>query len=245
MRNVIVTGGTKGLGLAIAGRLAGAGDRVIAVARGRNDAFDAQAEALNAARPGCLHFRPFDLTQLDAIAALIQSVTQEHGPLYALVNNAGIGTPGLLATMPEHQIAALLHLNIAAPIAVTKYAVRAMMAAGGGGAIVNIGSIVASTGYSGLSVYAATRAALAGFTRSLARELGPLGITVNCVAPGFIDTDMTSDMTAADKARIAARSALRRMADAADVAGAVQYLLSDQARNITAITLTVDAGNTA
>jgi 3-oxoacyl-[acyl-carrier protein] reductase len=119
------------------------------------------------------------------------------------------------------------------------------MMARGPGRIVTISSIVASTGYSGLSVYSATKAALGGFTRSLARELGPLGMTVNCVAPGFIETDMTNAMDAKQRDRVRRRSALGRLAEAKDVAAAVAFLLSDEARNITGTTLTIDAGNTA
>jgi 3-oxoacyl-[acyl-carrier protein] reductase len=105
--------------------------------------------------------------------------------------------------------------------------------------------VVAATGYAGLSVYSASKSALAGFTRPLARELGPLDITVNSVAPGFIDTDMTLDLNAAQREHIARRSALRRMAEIADVANAVDFLFSDNARNITGTTMTIDAGNTA
>jgi len=122
--------------------------------------------------------------------------------------------------------------------------VRAMMTAGEG-RIVNIASIIASTGYSGLSVYGATKASLLGFTRSLAREVGGLNITVNAVAPGFMSTDMTAGMKDEQKDKIAARSALKRLADVDDVAGAVSYLMSDAARNVTGTVLTVDAGNTA
>jgi len=189
-------------------------------------------------------FHAFDLNDIEAIPALVASLSAEFGPWYGLVNNAGIGTSGILATMQDRQIEALLRLNVASVIAMTKYAVRAMMV-GQGGRIVSMSSIVASTGYSGLSVYAATKAALIGFSHSLAREIGPLGITVNCVAPGFIDTDMTGELTEAQRGKIARRSALRRLAEADDVAGAVQYLLSDEARNVTATTLTVDAGNIA
>jgi 3-oxoacyl-[acyl-carrier protein] reductase len=113
------------------------------------------------------------------------------------------------------------------------------------GRIVNIASVVSSTGYSGLSAYAATKASLVGFTRSLAREVGPLGITVNAIAPGFVDTEMTQELDQEERDRIVRRSALRRLAAPGDVAGAVEFLLSEKARNITGTTLTVDAGNTA
>jgi 3-oxoacyl-[acyl-carrier protein] reductase len=119
------------------------------------------------------------------------------------------------------------------------------MMAGGGGRVVNISSIIASTGYNGLSAYGASKAALIGFTKSLSREVGRLGITVNAVAPGFIATEMTAGLQDDDRARIAARAALRRLAEPADVANAVSYLLADNARNITGTVLTVDAGATA
>jgi 3-oxoacyl-[acyl-carrier protein] reductase len=233
---VIVTGGTRGIGLAISVKLATQGYRVIAVARSRGE--------LDTAASDTLHFLPADLNELDAIPALVTSVTRTFGPLYGLINNAGIGTAGILATMPDRQIEALLRLNVASPIKLTKHAVRAMMVAGAG-RVVMMSSIVATTGYSGLSVYAATKSALAGFAHSLAREVGPLGITVNSVAPGFIETSLTDGMSEADRNRVAKRSALRRLAEAADVAHAVSYLLSDGARNVTGTTMIVDAGTTA
>jgi 3-oxoacyl-[acyl-carrier protein] reductase len=113
------------------------------------------------------------------------------------------------------------------------------------GRIVNVSSIVAATGYTGLSVYSATKASLVGFTRSLAREVGTLGITVNAVAPGFVPTDMTGELTEEERERIARRSALKRLADPIDVARSVVFLLGDGGRNITGTILTVDAGNTA
>jgi 3-oxoacyl-[acyl-carrier protein] reductase len=119
------------------------------------------------------------------------------------------------------------------------------MMADGGGRIVNLASIVASTGYSGLSVYAATKASLIGFSRSLAREVGRAGINVNAVAPGFIATDMTHALKEEQRQQIERRSALRRLAEIDDVANAVEFLLSDKAKNITGTVLTVDAGNTA
>jgi 3-oxoacyl-[acyl-carrier protein] reductase len=119
------------------------------------------------------------------------------------------------------------------------------MMADGEGRIVNISSIIASTGYNGLSVYGATKAAATGFTRSLAREVGKLGITVNAVAPGFIDTELTQTLGGEGRQKIAGRSALKRLPEAEDVASMVEYLLSDGGRNITGTVLTVDAGNTA
>jgi 3-oxoacyl-[acyl-carrier protein] reductase len=245
VRNVVVTGGTRGLGIAIARKLAADGYRAIAVARQQNDHFAACVQQAEATAPGSLRFAAFDLNDIAFIPKFVASLSEEFGPLHGLVNNAGLGTSGILATLADPQIERLLRLNVTSPITLTKYAVRAMMVGGAGGRIVNISSVVASTGYSGLSVYAASKAALAGFTRSLAREIGPLGITVNCVAPGFVDTDMTGGMKPAQRAQIIRRSALRRLPDAKDVAAAVAFLVSDAAGNVTGTTVTVDAGNTA
>jgi 3-oxoacyl-[acyl-carrier protein] reductase len=245
VRNVIVTGGTRGIGLAVADGLASDGYRVLAIARTESAEFAERALMAEAAGAGELHFRAFDLHAIADIAGLFTRLGEEFGPCYGLVNNAGVGTSGVLATMPDREIEALLRLNIASPIAMSKCAVRSMMVAADGGRIVNMSSIVAETGYSGLSVYSASKAALSGFTRSLAREVGPLGITVNGVAPGFIATELTREMTEAHRDSIARRSALRRLAEPQDVAGAVRYFMSDAARNVTGTILTVDAGNTA
>ena len=146
--------------------------------------------------------------------------------------------------MHNSQIEALIRLNTLSPIVLTKYVVRSMMA-DGRGRIVNMSSIIGSTGYNGLAAYGATKASMVGFTKSLAREVGKLGITVNAVAPGFVETELTGSMTEDDRKRIAGRSALRRLIEPDDVANAVAYLLSDAARNVTGTVLTVDAGNTA
>ncbi|WP_330082999.1 SDR family NAD(P)-dependent oxidoreductase [Methylocystis iwaonis] len=240
-RNVIVTGGSRGLGLAISRRLVADGFRVIAVARKPSDALDEEI----ARASGALAFAALDLSQIDAIADFVLRLKKEFGAPYGLVNNAGLGTEGLLATMHNSQIDQLTRVNVTAPIVLTKYVVRNMMSAGQGGRIVNMSSIIASTGYNALSVYGATKAALIGFTKSLSREVGRMGVTVNAVAPGFIETEMTASLGDDERAKIAARAALRRLAAPEDVANAVSYLLDDKARNITGTVMTVDAGATA
>lgn len=240
MRTVIVTGASRGLGLAISRRLVDDGFRVVAVARRESN--DLREEI--ARRPGALVFAPFDLAEIDAIAEFVLRLKKDFGAPYGLVNNAGLGTEGMLAIMHNSQIEMLTRINVTAPIVLSKYVVRNMMSAGEG-RIVNISSIIASTGYSGLSVYGATKAALIGFSRSLSREVGRSGITVNAVAPGFIETEMTASLDADDRGKIAGRAALRRLAAPEDVANAVSFLLDNKARNVTGTVLTVDAGATA
>jgi 3-oxoacyl-[acyl-carrier protein] reductase len=244
MRNVIVTGGSRGLGLGIARMLCSAGYHVIAIARKETEPLTAAIAEAERANPGSLRFVPFDLGRIDEIPGLIRSLRKDFGPLYGLVNNAAVAFDGVLATMHNSQIEQLLRLNTLSPIVLTKYVVRSMML-DGEGRIVNVSSIIASTGYSGLSVYAATKASMIGFTRSLAREVGRKGVNVNAVAPGFLDTGMTEEMDEQQKQQIARRSALRRLPGIEDVAGAVEFLMGDKARSITGTVLTVDAGNTA
>jgi 3-oxoacyl-[acyl-carrier protein] reductase len=244
MDNVLVTGGSRGIGLAIAKKLAASGYGVIAVARRRGDALEAAIEACKGQASGSLHFAALDLADIEAIPEFIRRLRRERGPIYGLVNNAAIGTEGLLATMPNSEIEALLRLNNLSPIVLTKYVVRGMMAEGRG-RIVNLSSIIASTGYNALSVYAASKAAMIGFTKSLSREVGRLGVTVNAIAPGFIDTEMTSGLDEAQRKRIAERSALRRLAEVEDVADMAAFLIGETGRNITGAVMTVDAGGTA
>jgi 3-oxoacyl-[acyl-carrier protein] reductase len=244
MHNVLITGGSRGIGLAIARRLTAAGYHVIAVARRENEELkNAIEEAVRQGR-GLIHFRAFDLSDVEAIPGFVKQLRDEFGAIYGLVNNAGIGTEGLLATMHNGEIEALVRLNVLSPVILTKYVVRHMMA-DGAGRIINMSSIIASTGYNGLSVYGATKAAATGFTRSLAREVGKLGITVNAIAPGFVDTELTQSLSDDQRKRIAGRSALRRLPDTGDVARMVEYLLGEGGRNITGSVLTIDAGNTA
>jgi 3-oxoacyl-[acyl-carrier protein] reductase len=243
-RNIVVTGGSRGLGLGIATKLAAAGYCVIAVARKTNDKLQAAIEAAERAEAGAIHFMPFDLGEIERIPDLVKAIRQTYGPIYGLVNNAGLGFDGVLAIMYTSQIEQLVRVNTISPIVLTKYAVRSMMSEGGG-RIVNVASIIGFTGFSGLSVYGATKASMIGFTRSLAREVGRMGVNVNAVAPGFIETDMTQGMGTEQLAQVTRRSALRRLPEVEDVADAVEFLLGDKARNVTGTVLTVDAGSTA
>ncbi len=224
--------------------LAGAGFRSIAVARSLSSELSEAQQAAQQAGAGAIEFRACDLSDLTQISSLVRALRADFGPIYGLVNNAGLGTSGMLGNMRDQDIQRLIQLNTLSPIILTKYVVRGMMLQKEG-RIVNISSIVASTGYSGLAVYSATKAALIGFTRSLAREVGQLGITVNALAPGFIATEMTHEMQESQRQQIARRSALKRMPDPIDVARSVEFLLGDAGRNITGTTITIDAGNTA
>jgi 3-oxoacyl-[acyl-carrier protein] reductase len=209
-----------------------------------NDQLASTIEKADRSHPGSVHFEPFDLEDVQEIPNLVKQLRKDLGPIYGLVNNAGIGTDGALAIMHNSQIERLIRLNTLSPILLTKYIVRHMMA-DGGGRVVNVASIVGFTGFSGLSVYSATKASLIGFTRALAREVGRMGVNVNAVAPGFLDTEMTQGMDGERREQVVRRSALRRFAEVDEVADAVEFLLGPKAKAITGTVLTVDAGSTA
>jgi 3-oxoacyl-[acyl-carrier protein] reductase len=239
MPNVVVTGASRGIGLGIATTLARSGYDVVAVARHLRPALEtAMAQHAN------LRFLPIDLVDFASLPGQVRQLRNQIGQIYGLVNNAGVGTAGILSTMPDEQIAQVIQTNVIAPITLTKYVISSMMSARSG-RVVNITSVVASAGYSGLSAYSASKAAMIGFTRSLAREIGSLGITVNAVAPGFVATEMTHDLSAKQRQQIERRSALQRMTTVDDVASAVAFLMSEKAAAITGTVMTVDAGNTA
>lgn len=240
MKVVVVTGATKGLGLAICEALLNADYHVVGIARQTTDAF----ETLQQSWPDTLSFEPFDLQLSEGIHELCTKITQVYGRAYGLINNAALGNDGVLATMHESEISDMLAVNVQAPLLLSKYLVRPMLI-NQRGRIVNISSIIASTGYSGLAVYGATKAALSGFTKSLSREVGKANITVNTIAPGFMETAMTSNLSADKLEKIKRRSPLNKLAESSDVAQSVVYLLSDSAKSITGSTITIDAGSTA
>ena len=241
MKQIMITGATRGLGLAITKRLAHEGYLVIASGRKSTDMLD----ACMAEHPTQVFFAPYDLSEIEGLHRFVKELIKKHGHFYGLVNNAALGSDGVLATIHNSDISKLLRVNVEAPIVLTKYVSRSMLVAGKGGRIVNISSIIAQTGFSGLSVYGASKAALEGFTRSLARELGRANITVNSVAPGYMQTDMTKDLQGEKLEVIVRRSPFRKLASVDDVAGAVAYLMGPDGAMATGTILTVDAGSTA
>lgn len=232
------------MGLGISRKLATEGYRVIAVARKQTDPLMSAIQGTERPNGGSIHFAPFDLAKTEGLGQFVKDLRKEFGPIHGLVNNAGMSFDGALSLMPNAQIEQLIRVNTLAPIILTKYVVRFMMA-DGGGRIVNVASIMGFTGYSGLAVYGATKASLIGFTRSLAREVGRMGVNVNAVAPGFVDTEMTQGLKEEQRQQIARRSALKRLAEIDDVANAVEFLLGCKSKSITGTILTVDAGATA
>jgi len=237
---IFVTGGNKGLGLAICIKLINDGYSVVTCARETT----IEIEELIALHPEKFFFEVFDLSNTSDIKTLIANITKKHGRLYGLVNNAAVGHDGVLATMHESEISQLMKVNVEAPILLAKYASRSMLI-NQRGRIVNISSIIAETGFNGLSVYAATKSALKGFTKSLARELGKANICVNCVAPGYMKTNMTGALQGEKLDSIVRRSSMKKLVVPEEVADTVAFLLSDSASSITGTTVTVDAGSTA
>ncbi|BBN80414.1 3-oxoacyl-ACP reductase [Pseudoalteromonas sp. A25] len=240
MNLVIVTGASKGLGLAISSKLIEVGYKVVGISRTLSEEF----KSLREQNSDSLFFESYDFNNVNDIQELVRRITKTYGPIYGLVNNAALGHDGVLGTMHESQIEELIKVNVQSPILLTKYACRSMLMKQQG-RIINVSSIIASTGFNGLSVYGATKASLNGFTKSLSREVGKANITVNAIAPGFMETAMTSGLQGEKLESIRRRSPMKEMARVEDVAEAVIYLLSDGAKRVTGTTITVDAGSTA
>lgn len=235
---VIVTGTSGGLGRAIVARLVTDGFKVVGLARRPVSPEDVGTDADH-----YVHIE-YDLGDIDGINDLVRGIVTEHGKPFGLVNNAALGTDGLLPTMHNSDIENLVRVNVTAPLVLTKFVVRQMLARKRG-RVVNISSIVARTGYRGLAAYGATKAAMEGMTRSLARDVGRRGVTVNAVAPGFLETEMTASLSEVNLDRIATRSALGRFAELDEVAAGVSFLLSDAGAGISGTTITIDGGSTA
>lgn len=234
--HVIVTGASRGIGLAIASDLLDAGHAVTAAARNPSEGI----EALARAHGDALAFVSADVAS-EADRQRLVDEAETRAPVYGLVNNAAVPGDGLLVRQHSADVERTLAVNLVAPIELSRLVSRHMFRRREG-RIVSISSIAAGRAYPGLSVYAAAKAGLEGFTRTLARELGPRGITVNAVAPGFVDTDMSAGLSAEQRERIARRAPLPGTVAAADVGPVVRFLLSPAARQITGTVVPVDGG---
>ena len=234
----LVTGASRGIGRAIAATLAAQGLKVIGTATTESGAAGI-TEALSA-HPGC---KGVALNVNDAAAAevLIDAIVKEHGALHVLVNNAGITRDTLAMRMKDEDWDAVLDTNLKAVFRLSRAVIRPMMKQRYG-RIISITSVVGASGNPGQANYAAAKAGVAGMTRALARELGSRNITVNCVAPGFIATDMTDELPEAQKAALMAQIPLQRLGQPAEIAHAVTFLASPQAGYITGTELHVNGG---
>jgi 3-oxoacyl-[acyl-carrier protein] reductase len=241
-RSVIVTGGSRGLGASLVQLFLDQGDHVATCSRSRTEQIDAW-EADPSAADRFLH-ASIDVADREASHAFVRDVVERFGGVDILVNNAGVARDGVLGTFSDDDVDAVVDLNLKGTIAMTKAAVRSMLRRGGG-QVVNISSIVGLSGYRGLSVYGATKAALMGFTKALARELGSRGIRVNAVAPGYLRTEMTHGLNDEQMGQIVHRTPLGRLGEVEDVVAAVRFLASDDAKFITGHVLVVDGGLTA
>jgi 3-oxoacyl-[acyl-carrier protein] reductase len=234
----LVTGASRGIGRAIAALLARQGFAVVGTAT--TDGGAAQICAALAAHPGCRGIR-LDVNDGAALEAVVEGIVKEQGGLHVLVNNAGITRDMLSMRLKDDDWDAVLDTNLKAVFRASRAVMRQMMKQRYG-RIVNITSVVGVAGNAGQANYAAAKAGVAGMTRSLARELGSRNVTVNCVAPGFIATDMTDTLTDAQKTALLAQIPLARLGNPDDVAHAVAYLASEQAGYITGTELHVNGG---
>ncbi len=235
-KSALVTGASGGIGAGIARALHAQGAKV-ALSGTRRDALEALAAELGEGAAVC----PADLREAGSAEALIAAAEAACGPLAILVNNAGLTKDGLAIRMKDEDWATVLDVDLAAPFRLARAALRGMLKRRAG-RIIGIGSVVGATGNPGQANYAAAKAGLVGMSKALAQEVGSRGITVNVIAPGFVETPMTDALNDEQKARLIAGIPLGRMGAPADVAGAAVFLASDEAAWITGAVLHVNGG---
>jgi 3-oxoacyl-[acyl-carrier protein] reductase len=238
-RVVIVTGGSRGLGAGIVASYLRSGDKVATCARTATEQIDAWITETGKR----FLFQPADLSRPDDAKAFVDAVITRWGRVDVLVNNAGVARDGVLGLTSDEDIDVVIDLNLKGTIYMTRLVSRRMLA-NRSGSIVNISSIVGRSGYRGLSVYSATKAALDGFTRAMARELGSRGITVNSVAPGYLRTEMSHGLDEQQLEQIVRRTPAGRLGEPEDIARAVQFLTDPANSYLTGQVLVVDGGLT-
>jgi len=240
--SVLITGGSRGLGEALVASFLARGDRVATCSRSASEAIEAwQADPKLRER---FHYVPLDLSDADSCAPFVAGVIDRFGGVDVLVNNAGLASDGVIGLMADAEMDSVIDLNVKATLRVTRLVSRRMLLQGAG-RIINVSSVVGLRGYRGLAAYSASKAALDGLTRALSRELGPRGITVNSVAPGYLRTEMTHGLDEEQLDQIARRTPLGRLGEVDDVAVAVMFLASREAGFVNGHVLVVDGGLTA
>lgn len=250
MKHILLSGGSRGLGQTITKKLVHEnwmqflGDDSYVVwsfARNESQFTNDIFQMENIHIKTRIKFQQIDITDTESVKKFIDRMPS----IYAVINNSAIACEGILSTLPEVEIDRMIDVNLTAPIKMTRYALRKMLKNEDGGRIINISSITGIRGYNGLSVYSATKAGLDGFTRSLAREVGRKGITVNSIAPGYMETDLSAGLSGDQLAQITKRTPIGRLTTLDEVAESVLYLLSPAAASITGQTIVIDGGITS
>lgn len=236
-RVVVVSGASAGLGSALVEHFLARGDTVASFSRRRNESIECHETAHGVG--GRFFWQPVDAADAPAVRAFVRDALRRYGRIDALVNNAGIAVEGLLTLTRDEDVQRAVAINLGGVITLTRACLKSMLAARRG-SIVSVSSVNALRGHKGLSIYSATKAALHGFTRSLAREVGPQNIRVNAIAPGFFDSAMVGHLSPAQKATIVRRTPLRRLVAMDELVSALEFLLSAPA--ITGQVLAVDGG---
>ncbi|NKB24242.1 MAG: SDR family oxidoreductase [Kiritimatiellae bacterium] len=240
MKVICVSGGSKGLGKGVVEDLLRHGYSVATYSRSKTEFIEKTQEAESSER---FYWESIEGTDLEALKLFAQKVFRKYGQIDGLINNVGMASDGILTLMNSGDIDQLISLNLKSPLHLTQTCAKYMLQQGRG-IIINISSIVGIRGHSGVAVYSATKSALDGFTRSLARELGGRNICVNAIAPGYMDTEMGAMLGEAKRKQIIRRTPLNRLGKVEDIVGMVRFLLSKDAEFITGQTLIIDGGLT-